>query len=266
MILQSINYMKKILILLIILSGYSGRSQTYSVIHVLGKIYLPEEGIYLKQGQKINQDATLRFETPASRAAVLSSDRGRYVLQPQATSTVGNDLTFALASVVSPVRGRMSTRAGGINNKLDFEKRLSERPVAWLMDELRFQVSPSAFQINDERFFFIRYQYNDKEVNKRLKSRGDTLLIRKDELFLLDDMPIVASETSSHQLFYYHASEQSAMFITDFKFTLPGRDEILSIYEAMAGENQWQATYELVTEIFGACKESELRDFLFPEK
>ena len=95
-------------------------AQSYTVIHSIGKILDTKSGKYLSKGTKIDESASLMFETKGAKAAVLSSSRGRFVIQENAVSQSKSDIVYTLSSVISPARGRLSTRAGGINNKLDF--------------------------------------------------------------------------------------------------------------------------------------------------
>ena len=164
---------------------------SYTTIHVIGKIYRPDSQSFLKRGDRLSDEEKLEFQTKDAKAAVLSSDRGRYVLQPsQEAASADGALVFALKSVITPVKGRMSTRAGGINNKLDFQKKLNDGAVAWLADEMSVNVSESAYPTDDSKFFFASYDYQGEQINKKLESQNELLVFKKTDFYTVDDAPI----------------------------------------------------------------------------
>lgn len=252
-----------VIILLFVCSQAVG--QSYTAIHVMGKIYLPDRQEYLKRGSKISETESLEFQSVNAKAAMLSSSRGRYVIQsgPKATST--DNLSFALSSVITPVKGQMSTRAGGINNRLDFEKQLGEEPVAWLNDELSFEVSSSAYPMDDDRFFYLAYTYQNETINKKLTSEGHSLKFNKSEIFKVDDQPISAVEVSSMELYYYDVEKGEAQLVVKPQLVNVTSDEFLVLQESIGAGNGDEATgalLEFINSLYGKCSADHLEEAL----
>lgn len=257
------------IIFILLLVGSQAMAQSYTAIHVMGKIYLPDRQEYLKRGTKIDEAEKLEFQSSDAKAAMLSSSRGRYVIQPGPKNTSTDNLSFALSSVIMPVKGQMSTRAGGINNALDFEKQLGEAPVAWLSDELSFDVSSSAYPIDDNRFFYMAYTYQNEVINKKLSSDGQSLKFIKSEIFKVDDQPIASEDASNMELYYYDADKGEAQLVVKPQLVNISTDELTELQASVgagSGEDSASALLEFVNTLYGKCTADQLAQALASAK
>lgn len=254
--------MRIILTILLVSMGLSVHAQTYTIIHTIGKIYESESGKYLSKGMRIDESAKLKFESEGAKAAVLSSSRGRFVIQKQESAGTKNEMSYALASVLSPARGRLSTRAGGINNKLDFEKKFGEGPVAILGDTYKVAVSPTAYPMNDNKFFYASFSYNGEAINKKLSNEGDSLVIDVTSFYSIDDNPIDPTATSNLQLFYYDAVGQESSAITPMEFVVINKKDILYLMDNIGGTNnaeKQKGVLEIISALYGKCTDGDLK-------
>ncbi len=236
-------------------------AQSYTVIHSIGKIYDASSGSYLKKGSKVSESAQLKFETEGAKAAVLSSSRGRFIIQKNSTSSQQSDLAYTLSSVISPVRGRLSTRAGGINNQLDFQKHFGEGPIAIVGDSYKVAISPNAYPMNDQKFFYAQYSYNGERINKKLSNDGDSLLVEVASFFAVDKNPINPAEISDAQLFYYDAEKQESISITSLNLNVVSNEELRSLVDSfsdLSKDQQTDALHELINDLYGRCSKEEI--------
>lgn len=230
------------------------------MIHSIGKILDTKSGKYLAKGARIEESASLMFETKGARAAVLSSSRGRFVIQEASTSESKSDVVYTLTSVLSPARGKLSTRAGGINNKLDFEKYFGEDAVVLLGDSFSLKVSPTAYPMNESKFFYAQYQYKGEVINKKLASEEDKLILRTSEFFSVDGNAISTTEVSDIKLFYYDAAAQESSLLTPLKFALVSTSDLKSLSEEMEGDEG--GLLEIINSLYGKCSLAYLKDTL----
>lgn len=244
------------LILLVALIAFEATGQSYTVIHVIGKIYDVQSGQYLTKGSKLASDADLKFETDDARAAVLSASRGRFIVQQNATSNSQSDALYALSSVISPVRGRLSTRAGGINNALDFQKHFNDGAVALLGKQYEIEVSPSAFPLAESTFFYAQYQLNGETINKKLGSEENNLVIDLGAFYSVDGNPIDPSQVSDAKLYYYDASKGSSSFITDMDINYVDDETLRSIADQFPESKE--SVYELINSMYGKCTSEQV--------
>ncbi len=237
------------------------KAQNYTVIHSIGKIYDASSGTYLKKGSKVSESAKLKFETTGARAAVLSSSRGRFIIQKNSTSNQQSDLAYTLSSVISPVRGRLSTRAGGINNKLDFEKHFSEGPIAIVGNSYRVAISPRAYPMNEKKFFYAQYSYNGERINKKLTNAGDSLMIEVSSFYSIDEISIDPNQASDTQLFYYDSESQESTLITSLNFAIVSKEEVESLsgaFSEMPKDQLADTVLELINDLYGRCSRQDL--------
>jgi hypothetical protein len=257
--------MKQLLFIMLVSFCLFAKGQMYTVIHSIGKIYDQSSNTYLKKGSRISESASLTFETAGARAAVLSASRGRFIIQQNAASSSQSDLAYTLSSVLSPVRGRLSTRAGGINNALDFKKHFGEGAIVVLGSGYKVAVSPDAYPMNDSKFFYVQYTYQGERINKKLAKAGDSLYFEVETMYAVDGEPIDGLNVSEVQLFYYNSEKEESTLITDLDFVLVADEEVQSINSSLevgSVDDQNQALLEIINDLFGKCTLSYLNAYL----
>jgi hypothetical protein len=235
--------MKQLLFIMLVSFCLFAKGQMYTVIHSIGKIYDQSSNTYLKKGSRISESASLTFETAGARAAVLSASRGRFIIQQNAASSSQSDLAYTLSSVLSPVRGRLSTRAGGINNALDFKKHFGEGAIVVLGSGYKVAVSPDAYPMNDSKFFYVQYTYQGERINKKLAKAGDSLYFEVETMYAVDGEPIDGLDVSD----------------------LVADEEVQSINSSLevgSVDDQNQALLEIINDLFGKCTLSYLNAYL----
>lgn len=253
--------MKKLIIIICLFAGSNAMAQSYTIIHVMGKIYDETSGKYLAKGSKIGDTAKLKFESPNAKAAALSSSRGRFVIQQNAQTSSSGELTYALSSVLSPARGKLSTRAGGINNQMDFQKKFNEGSIAWIGPQYKVQVSSSAYPMDANRFFYASYQYNNETINKKLEAEGDLLIFASSSFFAIDGNAIEPNKVSDIQLFYYDVNKEESTMITNLDFAVVSNDELSSMVDSLEGiekSEQVEMVTDFITNLYGKCTSEEV--------
>lgn len=252
----------RILLLLILLATQTVEAQTYTVIHVIGKIYDDKTDTYLKPGAKLAENAELKFESSNARAAVLGSSRGRYVIQRQATQPQTGDLVYTLSSVLSPARGKMSTRAGGINNQMDFMKKFGEGPIALLNNTYQVALSPSSYPTDETKFFYASYTFNGEAINKKLEVIEDQLIFDVKTFYAVDEVPIDPALTSDSKLFYYDSDKQESTEITSLEFNIVSDSDLTAINDSLGElteEEKEIAILEIVNSMYGKCSPEQIK-------
>ncbi|MEM8893704.1 MAG: hypothetical protein AAGC88_03940 [Bacteroidota bacterium] len=247
--------MRSIVIVLLFVSTQAF-SQSYTAIHVIGKIYLPEKQTYLKRGTKLSESEKIEFQSAGAKAAMLSSSRGRYIIQENSKSASSDNLSFALSSIITPVKGQMSTRAGGINNALDFEKQLGKAPVAWLNEEMPIEVSGGAYPMDENRFFYMAYSYGGETINKKLSYTGQSLLLIKSEFFKVDGQAVNPSEVDDMKLYYYDMEKGEEQLITSPMLVPVSSNELKGLKEGITEGDD--ALLEFVNSLYGKCTKEQL--------
>lgn len=252
----------RILILILVLAFQSAQAQNYTIIHVIGKIYDSSNNSYLKSGSKLSKETKLKFETPNARAAALSSSRGRYVIQQQRSQGSDSDLAYTLSAVLSPARGKMSTRAGGINNQMDFVKKFGEGSIAIVGGRYTTTVSSASYPSNDSKFFYASYLFNSESINKKLEVIDDQLIFDVNTFYAVDGIAIDPKQTSDTKLFYYDSSKEESQEITTLNFVVVSDSVLMSIKTSLNETNEKEQTtsiIEIINSLYGYCQSTQIQ-------
>lgn len=235
-------------------------SQSYSVIHIKGNIINEDTGEKLFRGIKLDQNSRLQFENEDAVAAVLSSDRGRYILSTRSLDNVSKDLLYVLSSVIMPARGKMSSRSGSINNLLDFQNTFKD-PIAWINDTLSIKVSETAYPVGEDKFFFVRYNYQGEMINKLLNYSSGNLHFVKEDFYSVDGKPVAPASTSDHQLYYYDRVKESSSLISPIGLNPVSEDKIVIIYNELAPsekDERIEIVHEMISSMYGQCNPEDI--------
>ena len=254
--------MKPILALLFVFAFCPIYSQEYQVLHVKGKVIRESDGIALKPGDKITEKEKIRFETKESMAAVLNKEKGRYILKATGDTEQQNDLVYILKSTISPVRGGMSSRAAGINNDLDFQLYFAQAPYVWAGEVLKIAVSPAAYPMDENRFFYIEYSFSGDWIGKKLEFENEFLIIEKESLFEIDGKPVDPEKVSDYTLYYYDTVTEESKKITDIKFVLITSEELQQIalqFEPINNDSYYHIA-EILSGLYGSCDPLQLEN------
>ena len=134
--------MKKIASLLIlcamILTTVSFAQGNYKVIKVNGQIVMEKNGQALQNGLTFSEKEKLLFKSPGSKAAVISSTKGRMILTEGAGNKSGANYVPAMSNV--------SSRAGALLNFIDLQNHFKGNYV--ILDKVEIQIDQNNFPMN----------------------------------------------------------------------------------------------------------------------
>ena len=196
--------MKKycILILILAIAGIQNvfAQNIYFVLNTKGNVKIKKTGKLIKTNDQISDKDILVFGSMTDAVAVISSKNGRMVLRPKA-STKSSEFVCVVSEILNPGTARLSSRAGNITNQIELKKFFSDDSLH-ILGSIKVWISPQAFPMNTDNFFFVRYTWNGQTINKKLSSNQDSLFISSSDLYKVDGKNIIASETSNVSLHY----------------------------------------------------------------
>jgi hypothetical protein len=192
-------------------------SQTdFRVIKVNGNIVLKTKGISLETGTVFSDKEDLLFRSEDATAAVINSQKGRLVLTSR-----NHDLSAASSNNL-PSMYNISSRSSSLLTINDLSNHFSGKYV--VLERQAIELNKSAFPMDKEHFFFLRYIYKGEEINKRLSFSADTLIIDKKSLFTVDGNPIPSADNTSIKIFYRNGTE--SVFINQFDLIFPDMKQL----------------------------------------
>ena len=187
-------------------------SDKYKVIRVDGRIVFQRTKADMKKGDIFLSGTELSFKTPESRAAVISSIKGRFVLS---ASEKGQ-------TKILPAANNISSRSGALINLIDLQNHFDGNYL--ILDKMALEIGDQNFPMNEENFFYVSYQYEGERINKKLPyGAGNMLMLQKDEIFKIDGEPIPVQSTG---MALYYRQGDSSKKISEFKPVFPNLDEL----------------------------------------
>ena len=237
-------------------------AQDYQVLHVRGEILHESSGKNLSPGDKVSGSDKIHFKTTDAMAAVLSTDKGKYILKAGdgAKSGSGNDLVYVLKTAISPVRGGMSSRAGGINNRIDFVNFFGKERYVWAGDLIKIQVSETSFPMNENRFFYLSFNHGGETYNKMLPYEGDLMILTKEDIFSVDGEKLDVNNINPLELLYYDAEKEESMLMATITFAYVSKQELSyfkSILES-SGDQLEHDIADMLAELYGKCDSDQI--------
>lgn len=207
---------KKTLAFILVLIPFVCSAQEYYVLQVKGHVKISKSDKELKTNDIIKANDKLIFSTDQDAVAVVSSKSGRQILKPIPTQG-SSELAAIVKNILVPANNRLSTRNGSFNTPLDFQIYFADTVL--LLSEIKHRVNPETFPLSDTSFFFIRYTFQGQEINKKLFSQSDSLIIKRNTLFSVDSNPIKVTDVSDFKLFHLNGSNTA--FICALKMSIP---------------------------------------------
>ncbi len=179
----------------------------YSVIKVIGSIKHASNNKALFRGDKVQSNEKLTFASNQSKAALVSREKGRLMLNASASGTVSEGLMPAMSNV--------SSRSGALMNAVDLNKHFADKYL--ILSGYEVEISPTTFPMDEEHFFFLRFTYNGEEISKRLAFSNNKLIMNASEILKVDGKPITLKEGSTAELVYRNAVEKTSETLASFE-------------------------------------------------
>lgn len=250
-----------LIIAIIFFASTQTNAQDYKVIHVTGTIEAQNIHKTLSRGTAFDDNEKFQYKTTGARAVVINTKAGkRYILKGATNSTA-----YTRANL-TPSMSNISSRAGGLNNRLDLKNHFDGKYV--VLGKLKVAINSLAFPINDTNFFFIRYLYKGMSIDKKLYHSGDTLIIIKDSLLQVDNKPIRNENITEMKLIYvtkvdkkYKLSSISSSFYPVFPNEVILKEEVSIIVNSMKAKSNQEIINDIssyINEVYGKANKENV--------
>ena len=232
-------------------------SDKYKVIKVDGRIIFQKTREDMKKGDVFLSGMALSFETPQSRAAVISAIKGRFVLS---ASEKGQ-------TKILPAANNISSRAGALINMIDLQNHFQGKYL--VIEKMKLELGKEAFPMNDESFFYLSYDHDGENIRKKLSNDGAFLILDKEEIFKIDGKAIPVEE--KEMTLYYRADGKSTK-VNTFTPVFPAKEDlkdeveiILSEYADKDNKTKIKEVTAYLNEFYGHPQKENLAEFMKAE-
>ena len=229
----------------------------YKVIKVDGKIMFEKTKADMKKGDIFLAGMALTFDTPQSRAAVISSLKGRFIIS---ASVKGQ-------TKILPAANNISSRAGALINMIDLQNHFSGKYL--VIGSMNLQLGEEAFPMNDDNFFYLTYYHNDEKIRKKLSSKGDYLILNKEDIFKIDGKSIPLEEK---EMTIYYRQDGQTKKVSTFTPVFPDLNDlkeevaiILEEYTDKDNETKIKEVTAYLNEFYGSPQKENLAKWMDQE-
>jgi hypothetical protein len=188
----------------------------YKVIKVTGTILYKKNNKNVLQGDLFPENEQIVFKTVDSKAAVISTARGRFILAP------GTEKKGDVKANLLPASSNVSSRSGAIINVVDLQNMFTGNFV--VLGKMKMHINKDNFPMNESTFFYLRYKYKGEDVNKKLPFEGEKLIFERSSILIVDGQPITATDTPEFKLYY--TDGKSSQLINSFNLVMPDSDAL----------------------------------------
>lgn len=235
------------------------KPENFTVIKVDGKIRIVKTGKELSTGLLFLDNEKLSFETPESRAAVISSKGGRFVLVPNAKSGKASNLLPAMSNV--------ATRSGALLNTLNIINYFGEDFL--LLDSLGINIPSGEFEMNEKNFFYLKYIYQDDTIAKKIPYDGQDLILSAKNIYTIDSELVEVPEKSEVKLYYTRGTTNKGVYLTSFILWTPSKEQLkteLSIIKnsmsKQSADEKREAIMAYLYQFYGSLQKKNIEDWM----
>ncbi len=217
----------------------------YKVIKVNGSIQIKKTGKPLVQGDIFQENTSLQFNSPDSKATVINGEKGRFVITNQSSAAKGNNLIPAINNVAS--------RGGAILTIIDLQNFFQGNIC--VIDKMKIKIACSDYKMSADNFFYIQYVYKGENINKPLTYSGDSLNISKIELYKVDGKAIEAPDGPQVTLYYRDNIKKTAQLISTFNLVFPNENDLVQEIKIMIAELKTKTSAQKTDEVMSYLNE-----------
>lgn len=261
----------KLLFLFLILFSNISFSQCYTVLSVKGEIISEKTGQPIKEMDEICATDKLTFNTKDSKAAVLSPDKGRFIIKLEKKTK--NALTAFVSSVLFQGKEKLSTKIFDLDElDLDNSKfyKTEFGDSYFIIKESKVFVDSKYFPMNEHNYFYVKYLLDGKEIEKILKFDKDTLFLNRD-VCKTDDFDVNPENVDSVSLYYFDKEKNKRIELTSFGLAFADEEKLkneLSNYISIlkkAGKEDYIIMQEIeffLNDVYGNVNNYDLYSYL----
>lgn len=215
-------------------------AQSYDVLYVDGQVRNYSTDSLLQTGDRIFASDSLVFAAPTDVVHAISPTEGRVRLQPMVQKRSSEIFALVRNVLFAPMQRRhLSTRASARPWTPDDLRAYFESATLLLVGPTPLPSPVPCCPVSDTSFFYVRYQWNGSDVNKKLPAPDGTPVLVEDSLYRVDGARIAPNAARSPMLYYYQS--QNSYPVASLHLAVPDlpllRREIRLLLRHIRGEH-----------------------------
>lgn len=221
----------KQLFLLLFLSIISLRllaqdNHSYTVIGVKGSVSSQKIGKELQSGDVITGgEDEFTFKEENDMAGLVRDDGKRFVLLNRKEK---RNYKCSMEKAIMIGKTRIEWKNLTIKTLEELQQQISEAPFVFLDTVAKIKLDQKTFPQNGRQFFYLNFLWKNpkgkaERIDKKLKYRKDTLILKRAEVFKVDNSPVDPKDVSDYKMLYMAGDP---VMIGDFKVSFPDEEKM----------------------------------------
>lgn len=202
-------------------------NHSYTVIGVKGVVISKNGGKELQSGDAITgEENEFTFKGENDMAGLIRDDGKRFVLLNRKEK---RDYTCSMEKALMIGKTRFEWKNLTIKTLDELKQHLSEVPFVFLDTVAKIKIDQKTFPQNPRSFFYFNFLWKNpkgktERVDKKLQSRKDTLIMRRSNIFKVDNSPVDPKDVSDFKMMYMNSGDP--VEIGPFKAVFPEDEKI----------------------------------------
>jgi hypothetical protein len=202
-------------------------NHSYTVIGVKGKVISKQAGKELQTGDAISgAEGEFTFKGENDIAGLLRDDGKRFVLTNRKEK---KDYTCSIDKAMMIGKTRIEWKSLTIKTLEELKEHLTELPFIFLDTVSKIKVDQKTFPQNPRSFFYFNFLWKNpkgkaERIDKKLQFRKDTLIMRRGNIFKVDNSPVDPKDVSDFKMMYMNNGEP--VEIGSFTVVFPDEEKI----------------------------------------
>lgn len=267
--------MKRLALLIFVVSGFALNltAENYTVLYIKGKVKNLTTNKPVARGDQLSTAHKLEFENKEASLAVLSAERGRYLVQPGAKPGGSSELVAVVQDVLAPFKkGKLSTRgAQDEEGLIDIKSYFGTEDFVVLGDSITININPNKYPMNENQVFILYYEWKNQGVSKEIAFQGKTIILEREKLFDVNGRQANPRDVEKVQLYYYNKLTKQSQKVSEFALSFPDIEllkkemkftlEFLN-EEGVPKEEKFAMLYDIILEFYGKSDQDVFRKWL----
>ena len=209
------------------LNLFAQENHSYTVIGVKGSVSSQKIGKELQTGDVVTGvEDEFTFKDEYDMAGLVRDDGKRFVLINRKEK---RNYKCPMEKAIMIGKTRFEWKNLTIKTLEELQQQISEAPFVFLDTVAKIKIDQKTFPQNGRQFFYFNFLWKNpkgktERIDKKLQYKRDTLIMRRANVFKVDNTPVDPKDVSDFKMFYMNGGEP--VLIGDFKVNFPDEEKL----------------------------------------
>jgi len=199
---------------------------SYTVIGVKGSVTSKKAGKELQSGDAVSADDEVTFKEGEDLVGLIRDDGKRFVLYNRKEK---KNYKVSVENSLMIGKTRFEWKTFTIKTLEELQQHLSEAPFIFIDSVAKIKIDQKTFPQNGRQYFYFNFLWKNpkgktERIDKKLQYKKDTLILRKANIFKVDNSPVDPKDVSDFKILYNNGGDP--VQIGEFKVIFPDAEKM----------------------------------------